>query len=199
MSEPAPVGPTRHAFGPVVLLGLAAGALAAFAGTRVWVRPRLRGADADWALTFVGPGGQVPLATTLALVVLAGWGALLVTRSRTRALAGWLTLVAAASLLAVTVWGGWSVTGSLASEMEQAGFDRATVELTGWFWAALVGAAGCLATTMVAARLLTHWPEMSARYDAPATGQRAPAAAGDGSPVDLWKAMDEGRDPTAGP
>ena len=45
-----------------------------------------------------------------------------------------------------------------------------------------------------------HWPEMGSRYDAP--GAAAATAAGppeEQTSLDLWKALDEGRDPTARP
>ena len=46
--------------------------------------------------------------------------------------------------------------------------------------------------------LVPRWPEMGTRYDAP-TGAGA-ADAHDAAPkenIDIWKALDEGRDPTA--
>ena len=43
------------------------------------------------------------------------------------------------------------------------------------------------------------WPEMGSRYDAPgAAGEAAPAVpAEEQTNLDLWKQLDEGRDPTA--
>ena len=42
------------------------------------------------------------------------------------------------------------------------------------------------------------WPEMGRRYDAPAdaTAERAAPLPEEQENLDLWKAMDEGRDPT---
>ena len=61
-----------------------------------------------------------------------------------------------------------------------------------------------LASTVLALRLVRTWPEMGSRYDAP-TGARGsdstgPAEARTDHPtenIDIWKALDEGRDPTA--
>ena len=59
---------------------------------------------------------------------------------------------------------------------------------------------------VLAVRLVPTWPEMGRRYDAPAdaTPDRTEVAAqepgeepGQQENLDLWKAMDEGRDPTA--
>ena len=75
--------------------------------------------------------------------------------------------------------------------------------VTGWFVAAVVGALGLTASSALAVRQVPAWPEMGQRYDAPAGAPGAPGA-GDGTAqggevgsLDLWKAMDEGRDPTA--
>ncbi len=45
---------------------------------------------------------------------------------------------------------------------------------------------------------MPRWPEMGTRYDAP-TGAGAAHAhdAGPKENIDIWKALDEGRDPTA--
>jgi hypothetical protein len=56
-----------------------------------------------------------------------------------------------------------------------------------------------VATSAAAVAWVRHWPEMGTRYDAPTD-----AAGGDGrtrtreaeTNLDMWKALDEGRDPT---
>ena len=73
---------------------------------------------------------------------------------------------------------------------------------TGWYWVSGVAAVLTLLTTLAAVRLVPGWPEMGRRYDAPAP-EAATAAEAPATPpeerenLDLWKAMDEGRDPTA--
>jgi hypothetical protein len=53
-------------------------------------------------------------------------------------------------------------------------------------------------TTALAVWWVGHWPEMGRRYDAPngagASGTETPPE--DASSLDLWKSIDEGRDPT---
>ncbi len=49
-------------------------------------------------------------------------------------------------------------------------------------------------TTALAVWWVGHWPEMGSRYDAP--GGAGDAAPEDPSSLDLWKSIDEGRDPT---
>jgi hypothetical protein len=64
--------------------------------------------------------------------------------------------------------------------------------LTAWFLVAAGAAAVCAGCLVVAVVTAGRWPEMSRRYD-------APAARGTGTTTsqDAWRALDEGRDPTA--
>ena len=48
-------------------------------------------------------------------------------------------------------------------------------------------------STLAAVRLTPSWPEMGTRYDSP-TGEVAPVEP-EGN-LELWKALDEGHDPT---
>jgi hypothetical protein len=68
---------------------------------------------------------------------------------------------------------------------------------TAWGWIALAGALTTTGAALAAFRLAPGWPEMGRRYDAP-TGAVAPAVPlEERSSIDVWKALDEGRDPTA--
>jgi uncharacterized membrane protein (TIGR02234 family) len=194
----------RSTFGPVVLLGLAAAGMAATAGTKAWVTGRSGTVDADtdsgsaMSSTLSLDGLQEsPLAAALALVVLACWGVLLVSRGRFRRSVAVLALVAATGLLGATVEALWSLPDKLADGLlEVSGTDTVTTGLTGWYAAALVGAVLCVATTLAAVILVPGWPEMGSRYDAPA-GASSTDDAPPETNIDIWKALDEGRDPTA--
>ncbi|MGZ4446356.1 MAG: Trp biosynthesis-associated membrane protein [Nocardioides sp.] len=198
--------PRRGSFGPVVLLGLAGGTLAAVAGNKPWARVvaghyrDFRGPTPNQLMLGSGVDvGKMPVTTALALVVLAAWGVVLVTRGRVRRAVAVLGLLAAVGTLVAVVLG-WSDTAdSVRAAMVEAGQD--TVGHTAWFWAAAVGAVVSVVAGAAAVRLTPSWPEMGSRYDAPADGSprvEAPAVAPeDQTNLDLWKAMDEGRDPTA--
>jgi uncharacterized membrane protein (TIGR02234 family) len=195
MAEP------RRTFGPVVLLGAAAGTLAAVAGARPWVEDAAGTTSTD-PLGLVADAGEMPLAAALSLVVLACWGVLLVTRRRVRRAVAVLGLLAALGLLATVVTGWFTLDEQVleALRAQGTGGDAAQVRTTGWYWAAAAGALGSVLATAAAVRFAPHWPEMGARYDAPAAGGAPAAAAPDpeeASSLDLWKAMDEGHDPTA--
>ncbi len=195
-------GASRRGFAVVVVAGLAAAGLAVLASGRAWVTAELESGDADWAMAFgaAGAGGQAPLATALAPLLLAVWGLVLVTRGRFRRTAAWLLPVTAVALLAATLWGARSAADSLRADLEDLGHVEVNLDLTGWFWCAVLAAVLAVPLCLIAARSAPGWPEMGGRYDAPGGDQApAPAAAEDGSNLDLWKAMDAGRDPTADP
>ena len=138
--------------------------------------------------------GEMPLAAALSLVVLAGWGVVLVTRGRFRRIVGRGRAVAAVGLLVTTVWALFTLQDSVPTAARPPrGPDTAAVHLTGWYAAACVAAVACVVTTVLAVRLVPAWPEMGRRYDA-RPGRRAPAEP-EGN-LEIWKALDEGHDPT---
>ena len=191
-----------------MLLGLAGAGLAAVAGGKPWVAGRSGSVDssADGSTAMastlsIDSAAQSPVALALALVVLASWGVLLVVRGRFRRAVAVLALVAAVGLMVVSVEAFWSLPDALADALlELSGTDTVSTSFTGWYAAALVGSLLSLVATAAAVALVRHWPEMGTRYDAPAGG-RGPAepeaAAVPTENIDIWKALDEGRDPTA--
>lgn len=207
MGEPEK-GPDRRrrTFGPVVLVGLAAAALAAVAGSRPWVAGESGGVDSSSGAAMGSPlsmdsVAESPLAAALALVVLACWGVVLVTRGRFRRAIAVLALVAAVGLAAATVEAYFNLPDALASSLlEVSGTDTVSTRLTAWYAVALVAAVVNVAATVAAVRFVRDWPEMGTTYDAPA-GTRTTTDAATGEPqtenIDIWKALDEGRDPTA--
>lgn len=188
----------RRGFGPIVGLGVAASGATAYLSTRRWADADFVGADesALSVLRLDQVDGQLPLATALGLVVLAAWGVLLVTRGRVRRTgAGFAALVAAGTLATViSAW--WALPADFADRAEEAGLGL-TVETdwTAWYPAAVVAAALSLLCAVAALRGCGGWPEMGSKYDAPATRSQVRRPTEE-QPEDLWKAMDEGRDPT---
>ncbi len=60
---------------------------------------------------------------------------------------------------------------------------------------ALAGSMLALGAAALAVRDVGRWPQMGKRYDAPGAAEET-AEPGERTNLDLWKAMDEGRDPT---
>jgi len=188
-------------FGPALLLGLGGGTLAAVAGSRAWAQ-----ADGDRARSAVegiarvgaaSADASAPPVTALALVVLAAWGVVLVTRGRFRRVVTWLALAAALGATAFAV-AAWVVAPGVVSDaFGQYGVSGIDVGRTPWAYAGVVGAVLAVAAGLLAVRTVRTWPEMGRRYDAPA-GAAVPAATdpAEASSLELWKALDDGRDPT---
>jgi uncharacterized membrane protein (TIGR02234 family) len=188
----------RRTFGPVVVLGLAGAGLAALAGHQPWAHGTAPGGLGE--LTAAQEAGRVPAATALALVVLACWGVLLVTRGAVRRVVAVLALLASVGLVAAVVVGFGSAPDAVRDAYQDLGVADPDVSRSGWFWAAALGSVLSVVATILAVRLAPAWPEMGRRYDAPAgqVPEAPPAQAPEEQEnLDLWKAMDEGRDPTA--
>lgn len=204
MAESDGVQPRRRTFVPALVVGLAAGSLAAVAGNQAWVEPA---ADSP-----TGSVGQVaaiasdassPLTTAIALVSLACWGVLLVTRGGFRRVIAWLGAVVAAALALVVVLGWSAAPGDLSDLMAQYGMEDAEVARTLWSWVAVGAAPFALAAAVLAVRDVRGWPQMGSRYDAPtarpdaeADGPGADKPAEEQSNIELWKSLDDGSDPT---
>lgn len=193
------MGVGRGTFGPTVLVGLASGALAAVAGNRPWAEAgEAPGSGGEVAAVATAVGrANAPLATALALVVLAAWGVLLVSRGRFRRVMAWFGMVAAVALLAAVIAAFLAAPDAVADAYAPYGLTDVEVDRTAWSFVALLGALGALGAAGVAVREVGRWPQMGKRYDAPGDPPDAGGAEERGN-LDLWKAIDEGRDPTAG-
>lgn len=182
---------SRRSFWPTVLLGVAGAGVAATAGHQAWVS--VHGPDT----TTVGTTPlDRPEVTSVALATLALWGVLLVTRGRVRRAVAVAALVAGVALVAFAIHG---IAASAHPQVSWFSYDAKppTTSRNAWGPIAAVGAVVTALAALLAVRGTPGWPEMGRRYDAPA-GPAAPAAPlEEQSPLDVWKAMDEGVDPTA--
>lgn len=200
----------RRSFGPVVLLGLAASALAAVAGHKPVVRLTgdasavLGGGAYAEALERVGVDDGLPLAGALALLLLAGWGVLLVTRGVVRRIVAGGLVAISVGLLVATVVGWRQLLESFPADVEErvgAGSHGTELALgadtTGWLWALLAASVLAAVAAGLAVVLTPSWPEMGSRYDAPSAGAPTDKGLEERSSIDVWKSLDEGDDPTA--
>jgi uncharacterized membrane protein (TIGR02234 family) len=181
----------RRWFGPAVVLGLVGTGLIALAGSKPWAAPDGRAGSTLADKT----GGHVPLAAALGLVGLAAWGVLLVTRRWVRRAVSLLIAVVAVGLVATAVAGRASSRDSARHATVDLGRTPAGAHTTAWWYVALVASALALAAAALAIRHLRTWPEMGSRYDAP-SGRDEPQDPAGMAEVDLWRAIDQGRDPT---
>jgi uncharacterized membrane protein (TIGR02234 family) len=188
MTRPAPDG--RRWFAPTIVVGLAGSGLTALAGSKPWAAP-----DGQVAPLVDKTGGHVPLAAALGLVGLAAWGVLLVTRRWVRRVVCALGCLVAVGLVATAVGGRGSSLDSARHATVDLGRAPSGAHTTAWWYVALVASVLALAAAATALRHLAAWPEMGSKYDAPTARPEPldPAAMED---VDLWRAIDQGRDPT---
>lgn len=187
---------SRSTFGPVVLIGILSAALAAVASSKKWAD--LGSVDAKIVATWIGSSGELPVASALSLAALASWGALLVSRGRWRRWIAVLGLIIALGSLATAVVGYSRAPSDLrhAAENSLGNALSSSPSLTGWYWAAVVADVIVVLALVVAVRDAPVWPTMSSRYDSP-TGAKEPTEMK--SSLDVWKALDQGADPTDTP
>lgn len=204
MTEP---NRSRTSFGPVLLAGAGSAGCLALAASRTWLQAS--GAAASVTKTVEVSGSDAaPLGLALALVALAGWGVILVSGTRARRTAMAINAVATLGVLAVVVTF-WSEDHGPALEALQAiGVPRIeSISHQPWYWITAVLGLAQLAVLAFGYRDAPTWPTMSSRYDAPGdraagrpnAGAADPAATAEPlADLELWKALDEGRDPTSG-
>jgi len=186
-----PAAEGRRWFGPAVLVGLAGTGLSALAGSKPWASP-----DGQAGSTLVDKtGGHVPLAAALGLVGLAAWGVLLVTRGWVRRVVAVLVAASAAALVVTAVVGRSSALDSARKATVDLGRTPTGAHTTAWWYTGLVAALLALAAAALAVRHVSSWPEMGSRYDAPTARAEVDDPA-QMEEVDLWRAIDQGRDPT---
>ena len=179
-------------FAPTVLAGVAGAALAAVAGSRTWATAQGDAAGLRVRESVTGADSQ-PLVVSLALVALASWGVLLVLRGRVRRVVAAVGLLASVGALAGVVvgFGGAQDDAVDAAIARGATGDTFVTGLSAWYYLAGVGATVAAVALLVAVLRAAGWPAMGSRYDAPSARDQAK------TDEDMWRALDEGRDPTS--
>lgn len=182
-----------RSFAPTVLLGLAGAGLAAVAATREWATSRGDAAGIKVDASVTGSETE-PLVAALALVALAAWGVVLVVRGRTRRVVAAIGLAASlGALVAVVVGFDAAQDAALDAVMAKgASGDVFATSLTAWYYLAGVGVLLAALASAVAVLKAPGWPAMGSKYDAPAARRESPPP-----DEDMWRALDEGRDPTS--
>lgn len=190
----------RRTFLPTMLSGVLVAALAAVASAKDWAS--LQAAASHQVQSSITSSAELPLASALSLAALASWGALLVSRGRWRRWIAALGLALAVGSLATAIVGFSKAPHDLRAAVHNALGNAVAVQtsLNGWYWTALIADLLVVIALTVAVRDAPQWPAMSARYDAPTTSGGASRASKPlTTQLDVWKAMDQGTDPTLDP
>lgn len=187
----------RRVYAPVVLGVLAAGGLAFLALGRTWARAQVASEGLPGDVVTVSGSDAHPLASALAVVVVTGAIAVLATGGRVRRGVGVLIASSSIGAIVAIAAGGSALDSTLkdavAASPAFTGAGSVARSSTAWDLAAYaaLAIAAVLGASVVA--LAPRWPTMSGRYEAP-SATAAPAAPE--TEAEIWKALDEGRDPT---
>jgi len=188
----APARATR--FGPVVLAGLMTAALMAVTSAKTWVEIDLPG-TARAGLSDGDLRADMPLALALSLVVLAAWGVVLVSRKRARQVVLAVALLADLGVLVCVLRAPSTLPGQIRTQLALG--HAGTSSLTPAYYVAMVAAIAAPVAIGQGLKYAPRWPEMSSRYDAPTASSPEAVPAEELADLELWKALDDGQDPTA--
>ena len=174
-------GPARRQLAVVVLVCAAASGLVLFAVTRVWLVETTPRPEPLGPLVQSHTGASLmPALPAMALVMLAGAGAILASRGIARQVIGGLIALAGVATAVL------ALTSTTRPGISMAWLLVATV-------ASLVGAAAGMVTVARGG----DWPAMGSRYER--RSKPTPSADHSGQTEDsshLWDALDRGEDPT---
>lgn len=187
----------RRWYAPAVLTLLAAGGIAFFASSRVWARGTVAATGLPSDSVAVSGSDAHPLVSALAVVVVAASLAVLATGGRARRVVGVITMLAALGGAWVVVTGGDAVDRAFSDAVAESpaftgGNEPDNVVGALWPVVAVVAFVVAAAIGMLTTVLAGRWSTMGRRYERP--GRAAPVTPE--TEADIWKALDEGRDPT---
>lgn len=148
-------------------------------------------------------GAEVaPLAGALGFVMLAAFGAVVATRGVIRRALGVLIVVCAV-VVAVSTLVLPDGTDQVETGLSAIGWAGGPYETSTrpWRWVTLAAAVLCAVAGAAIAGVGHRWATMGSRYDAPTSKEGSAPSAGsvageDMSEADVWREIDEGRDPT---
>lgn len=171
---------------------LVGGGLAVVAAAQPWWRAVGEGVSTAFSGTEVTAG----LSQALAVVVLAGTLLMLVLRARGRRVVAVLLTLVGAGIVVVGALRQEPSADAVRSQVREVSLaDQFALQATAWAWvyaaAGLLVAAGAVLTAVTA----RSWPTRADRFSRVDLPVRPVSASDD--PMDVWKALDAGLDPTA--
>lgn len=195
-------GRVRRLYGPTLVVGLLGAVGAVVGSARSWASATASVRGLPTIQASVSGSTLEPAAGALAVVVLAGFGAVIATRGWVRRGLGMLLMLASLVIVVQALRPG-GVQHALRDGLAAKGWTGGgyATSTSGWRWLVVLCA---LATTVAGAAtgwLGGRWAVMGSRYDAPEgarAGRRRPREDGaDLRETDVWQAIDRGDDPTA--
>lgn len=189
---------TSRLYVPVVIALMAVGALALYAITRTWLSASLATPGLPSDQVTVTGHDAAPVLVAIALVVAAGGLAVVAAGGWLRQLIG-LVIAALSVLAAVSAYrvdaAGQPLVEALKASPAFVGAMPPTADRHAWQTVAWLTFVLAAALGLVVAAVSRNWPRMGRRYASPAAIPSADPTDAD-DPAVIWKAFDEGRDPT---
>jgi uncharacterized membrane protein (TIGR02234 family) len=191
----------RRLYGPIVLGLLAAGAMALFAVTRAWATATVRTPGVPIDEVQASGADAAPVLVALAIVVIAAALAVVASGGWFRQLVG-LTIATVAAWAAVRALSvdiaGAPMARALLDSPANLGATRVVPDVSSWPVVAGIAFAIAAALGLLVIAFGRQWPRMGSRYDRPsAAASMAPSGSSpDLDDADVWRALDDGHDPT---
>lgn len=188
----------RRLYGTSVLCTLATGGLAFFAASRTWAHTSVEASGVPTASVDVSGADAVALVPALALVIVAAALAVLAASVRLRRAVGLLIVIAALIAIVAIARAGGDIGKAVQAAVHDSpafiGTNRPNaVSHSVWRWIAAAAFVLSAFVGVVITRFGALWPTMGRKYDAPKAHAATETAE---SEADIWKALDDGRDPT---
>jgi uncharacterized membrane protein (TIGR02234 family) len=192
---------SRGGYAVTILVGLAASGVCALGVARPWARATATVHGLPPIQASVDGADVAPVAAALAVVCLAGFGAVLATRGWVRRAIGILIAACAATVVVVAAVPS-STTGLLEDALSARGWTAGGYDRTVTVWRLAVVVAGIIVVLagVVVARFAGEWATMGTRYDSPSESRQSTPKGVDEpmSEAAMWRALDDGGDPTNG-
>lgn len=204
----------RTAYPLVLVTGLLAATAVTAGASKPWVEATAMQPDLPTIEASVEGTRLAPLAGAMGWVLLAAFGAVVATRGWARRAIG-VVIVTAAVVVFVTAMRPGDETQTVREALSARGWSGGdyVTQTQGWRWLVAGGAALSLLAGSAVIGVGSAWATMGSRYDAPvvpSTGSPAhpqidagpPASVDTGATraaltdADVWRALDQGHDPT---
>lgn len=188
----------RRLYGPSVLGAIATGGLTFVAASRTWMHASVEAKGVPSASVDVSGSDAVALVPALALVIVAAALAVIAASVRIRRIVGVLIVVVAVIGFVVVLRADGNLSAALDTAVKDSPAFIGTnvpdeIAQSAWRWVAALGFVLSALVGAVITRFGARWPTMGRKYDAPKA--HAPVDELE-SEADIWKALDDGRDPT---
>jgi uncharacterized membrane protein (TIGR02234 family) len=205
MPEPASTTHRARGYAATLALGLLAATTATVALARPWITATATQRGLPQIKISVTGAEVASLAGALCVVALASFGAVIATRGSVRRALGTL-IVLSSAVIAYSALRPPSGTSQVEAGLSALGWAGGPydMETSPWRWVTLAAALLCLATGVAVIARGHRWAAMGSRYDAPASRMDGATSTdgADGSDLadaDVWREIDQGRDPTRMP